>query len=295
MDQPSIKDSGTRRKFDSGAVRDAETGKGRFDLISPIALTRLAQHYESGAVKYSARNWEKGIPLSTFMDSTLRHLNKYREGIRDEDHITAALWNVAGFIHTEEMIKRELLPKELDDLPCYLPPPLSKEEPVTASEAILEAKKKQDVAYRQFFGYARSESPKKITAYLSHPIRGRADGRPEKRRIKENNEKAKKIAKQIQTKWKDWLDLYCPAIHDEVLQILYDRKAISIDELLAADCVVLERRDIHFIYLPKNEKISEGMKVEINHSVRHNIPSIIFSCVEDLLSRKEEIQLLTRP
>ena len=29
---PSIKDSGNRRKFESGAVRDIQEGKGRYDL-----------------------------------------------------------------------------------------------------------------------------------------------------------------------------------------------------------------------------------------------------------------------
>lgn len=51
-----LKDSGEREKFDSGMVRDQRTGKGRFDLISPIALRRLAVIYEKGAIKYESRN-----------------------------------------------------------------------------------------------------------------------------------------------------------------------------------------------------------------------------------------------
>ena len=50
---------------------------------------------------------------------------KYLEGHRDEDHLAAARWNIGGMIHTEEMIGRGLLPGELDDLPCYLLPPLN--------------------------------------------------------------------------------------------------------------------------------------------------------------------------
>ncbi len=115
-----VKDSGKRRKFKQGAVRDIITGKGRFDLVSPIALMRLAKHYENGAGKYEDRNWEKGIPLSVYLDSAERHLNKFREGHREEDHMTAVAWNAFGLIHTEEMINRGLLPKELNDLPNYL-------------------------------------------------------------------------------------------------------------------------------------------------------------------------------
>lgn len=115
-------DSGSRRSFDTGSVRDAATGKGRFDLISPIALFRLAQLYERGAIKYDARNWEKGQPLSVFLDCTMRHLQKHLMGYRDEDHLAAAMWNVAAIMHVEHQIERGFLPEELDDLPNYLTP-----------------------------------------------------------------------------------------------------------------------------------------------------------------------------
>ena len=43
-----IKDSGERTKFETGAVRDMNEGKGRFDLLPMCVLLRLARHYESG-------------------------------------------------------------------------------------------------------------------------------------------------------------------------------------------------------------------------------------------------------
>jgi len=112
-----IEDSGERQEFATGSVRDTATGKGRFDLISPTALRRLARHYENGACKYGARNWEKGQPLSRFIDSAIRHLYNFLEGGRDEDHLAAAAWNALAAIHTETMIERGRLPAELNDLP----------------------------------------------------------------------------------------------------------------------------------------------------------------------------------
>ena len=114
-----IKDSGHRRTFDTGAQRDRGAGKGMPALISPIFIDRLARLLEAGAAKYSARNWEKGMPLSEYLQSALRHLFQYLEGRRDEDHMAAAAFNVMAFIHTEEMVRRGLLPVELDDLPDY--------------------------------------------------------------------------------------------------------------------------------------------------------------------------------
>jgi hypothetical protein len=119
MDYREVKDSGERREFDSGSVRDQREGKGRFDLISPVALRRLARHSENGAVKYGDRNWEKGQPLCSYLDSAMRHLQDFLEGDRTEDHLSAAAWNVFSVIHTEEMINRGLLPAELDDLPDF--------------------------------------------------------------------------------------------------------------------------------------------------------------------------------
>lgn len=40
----SILDSGTRREFDTGAVRDIQEGKGRCDLLPLRVITRLLNH-----------------------------------------------------------------------------------------------------------------------------------------------------------------------------------------------------------------------------------------------------------
>jgi hypothetical protein len=112
----AVNDSGKRQEFNTGSVRDTREGKGRFDLISPIALRRLAQHYENGARKYGDRNWEKGQPLSRYLDSAIRHLFSYLGGDRSEDHLSAVAWNAFAFVHTEEQVKRGLLPAELDDV-----------------------------------------------------------------------------------------------------------------------------------------------------------------------------------
>jgi len=114
------KDSGERRKFNTGAQRDVVDGKGRYDLISPIMIERLAKLLQRGAEKYNDRNWEKGMPLSVYMDSGMRHLFKFLEGHRDEDHLIAAIWNLQALLHIEEMVKRGKLSEELLDLPNYM-------------------------------------------------------------------------------------------------------------------------------------------------------------------------------
>lgn len=112
----AVADSGERHKFKTGAVRDLQAGKGFFHLISPVALRRLAKHYENGARKYSKRNWEKGMPLSCFLDSIFRHLLSILEGDHSEDHEAALAWNAFGFLHITEEIRHGRLPAELDDV-----------------------------------------------------------------------------------------------------------------------------------------------------------------------------------
>ena len=144
----TIKDSGNRTEFATGAVRDIQRGKGRFDLMPldimskvfaiefadeveegsiayvlgdiadfqrtgnkgwlciaivhyslavhvdlPKLMLDVARHFENGALKYGERNWQKGIPISRYIDSALRHLMKDLAGETDEDHAAAFVWN----------------------------------------------------------------------------------------------------------------------------------------------------------------------------------------------------------
>ena len=138
-----IKDSGNRTAFDSGAVRDIQTGKGRCDLMPLDVVAELtghgelvliedfkksgdvadlyavlgvfcnkvyvnhnemmlevARHFEEGAKKYGENNWQKGIPVHSFIDSAIRHLLKYKSGWSDEPHDRAFVWNIMCAIWT---------------------------------------------------------------------------------------------------------------------------------------------------------------------------------------------------
>lgn len=110
------KDSGTREEFPTGSRRDTREGKGRYDLLPPYAIQRLAQVYERGAAKYDDRNWEKGQPLTRFLDSALRHTFQVLEGKTDEDHAMQACWNLVAFVEIQHRINEGILPEELNDL-----------------------------------------------------------------------------------------------------------------------------------------------------------------------------------
>ena len=161
-----VKDSGARREFDGGSVRDIQIGKGREDLL-PLrevanfekytynikdetflsciaaytedlneqhlyhalqifseeagwniyqAIMEVAIHYEEGAEKYDDNNWRKlggGIPAHCYIDSGLRHYLKFKQGLTDESHDRAVIWNILGLLYTINNIP------EKDDLTFF--------------------------------------------------------------------------------------------------------------------------------------------------------------------------------
>lgn len=111
-----LPDSGERSNFDSGAVRDAMTGKGIPSLLPIAALRAASKRFEDGAIKYGRSNWEKGIPLSRYVDSIYRHLWAFMEEDEEEDHLGAVVWNAMCLLQTKEWINNDKLPVELNDL-----------------------------------------------------------------------------------------------------------------------------------------------------------------------------------
>jgi hypothetical protein len=115
-DNLDLPDTGDRTQFDTGAVRDAMEGKGLPSLLPIDAMRAASKRFEAGALKYGRNNWQKGIPLSRYVDALYRHLWAYMEGEDSEDHGGAIVWNAMCLVQTQEWIKQGKLSDELDDL-----------------------------------------------------------------------------------------------------------------------------------------------------------------------------------
>lgn len=92
------KDSGERREFDSGMVRDTTEGKTMWHLVAdgPM-LRRWAELLTRGAVKYAVRNWMKANSeeeLERARESAFRHFIQWYMGEDDEDHGAAVFFNI---------------------------------------------------------------------------------------------------------------------------------------------------------------------------------------------------------
>jgi hypothetical protein len=75
------------------------------------SLLPLSMHFKNGTLKYGERNWEKGMPLHSYIDSACRHYLKMNAGFMDEPHHLAVLWNLMCAVWT---IERK---PEMNDLP----------------------------------------------------------------------------------------------------------------------------------------------------------------------------------
>lgn len=80
-------------------------------------IQELAIHFQKGAEKYGERNCEKGIPLWSFMDSGLRHMNQWFLGISDENHYISAIWNFVMAIWTIKTHPERCVMPGIDDDP----------------------------------------------------------------------------------------------------------------------------------------------------------------------------------
>lgn len=112
----TTKDSGQREvNPKTGAHRDTQTGKPRYDLLPVWALKRWAELMARGAEKYGDNNWQKGMEQSRFLSSAMRHMFQYAEGDNSEDHLAAVLFNVGALIQQIERVKLGELPEQLLD------------------------------------------------------------------------------------------------------------------------------------------------------------------------------------
>ena len=115
-----VKDSGERKEFASGMVRDTTAGKLDWWrlLVGPMAR-RLVAHVTKGAAKYpdvrpGVPNWTLAAgeqELARFKDSAFRHFVQWYEGDVDEDHAAAVVFNINGAEYVKEKLVDPRVPR----------------------------------------------------------------------------------------------------------------------------------------------------------------------------------------
>jgi len=108
------------RKFETGATRDTDKNKPDYEgFISPLVIKRFGEYMNKHRIQPDGQlrdsdNWQKGMPLATYMKSLWRHFldlwmfhrgYKGRETI--EDALCGILFNTMGYMHELEKKKLE--------------------------------------------------------------------------------------------------------------------------------------------------------------------------------------------
>lgn len=114
------------RTFDTGATRDSDDGKFDYEgFLSPLVLRRYAEYLhvhrtQADGQMRDSDNWQKGIPLTTYMKSMWRHFidlwtlhrSTHRISQDMEEALCAVIFNASGYLH--ELLKEETVDQVAD-------------------------------------------------------------------------------------------------------------------------------------------------------------------------------------
>ncbi len=124
---------GTMRTFKTGATRGSD--KGKIDpeaALSPLVLEAYCSYIREHRLQGSREarsddNWQKGIPIASYMKSLLRHVLEAWRAYRVNEPMNAALFaimfNTMGMLHERLKTEMEDLARE-DWLLSGLPQPI---------------------------------------------------------------------------------------------------------------------------------------------------------------------------
>ena len=123
----------------------------------------------------------------------------------------------------------------------------------------------------------------KVTAYLSHAIRGgKAD--PTIKEMRLNNAKAIIMADKLREAF-PFLDIYVPAENQDYDLVTWSEKYLTTEQILEIDFKILEQKDILLVY---NWCDSSGVEAERDHAEKCEIPEIVFITFSDACEKISE-------
>lgn len=122
------------RTFESGATRDNDDDKIDYEgFLSPLVIRKYAEYLHKHRTqvdgkKRASDNWQKGIPLATYMKSMWRHFvdlwSMHREYLtgwrspennaRNEEALCAVIFNASGYLY--ELLKDTDYPMDTEEI-----------------------------------------------------------------------------------------------------------------------------------------------------------------------------------
>ena len=124
--EKAIADLKTIRTFETGATRDTDEGKPDYEgFLSPLVIERYGEYMtkhrrQANGQLRDSDNWQKGIPLTQYMKSMMRHFievwsihRSYRPKAALEEALCALIFNAMGYLH--EHLKAKMTKTPVDN------------------------------------------------------------------------------------------------------------------------------------------------------------------------------------
>ncbi len=77
------------------------------------------------------------------------------------------------------------------------------------------------------------------------------------------------------------LELYVPAENEDFVQIALDSGHLPVKAVLDIDCKIINNCDGVIVYVPDDDELQGGRKIEYDHAVATNKPVCIFHTTEE--------------
>jgi len=119
-----------------------------------------------------------------------------------------------------------------------------------------------------------------VAVYFSAPIRGEKGSNASQKEMDENIKSAKKMALRVKEYFGTLLDMYVPHDQDELIQILWHSKKISVWDILEGDCKIVAQRSILLVWA-RDGFFSTGMGREMKTAEENGVPIIQFDEFND--------------
>ena len=122
-----IKDIDKTQTFPSGMQRSPKHNKINYTLIPLPLIKRLATLYTNGGKVRGNYNWTKSDTtqeMMVFIESAKRHFEEWLSGARDEDHLSACIFNMYASDYIADFLidgkRPSIMPFGIDkDVPAY--------------------------------------------------------------------------------------------------------------------------------------------------------------------------------
>lgn len=115
-----------------------------------------------------------------------------------------------------------------------------------------------------------------MRVYLSHSIRGKKGNDATHAEQKACCEIATALGEHISMQIPS-LEVHIPGAYEEFVSIAYQKSYMTVDQILDVDCTIIDGCEAVIVFVPTNDELQGGRKIEYDHSIKTSTPVMVFN------------------